>query len=295
MTHAIYHLNEPPPDTAIVNGLRAANCEISQTQSITETLLQIRSAEAANEPVVLVCEMDAGAISLLALLRENINISTMAPVKELQGGNHTSNAVKPLVPTMIYDRGGHDISLVIQAFHYGVRDYVLASAPDAERELAARLLAERCQVLDNIWNLYGTPRSNVTPTLNTLPPVGGIPREVASIQPVAPAPSQVTSNSPAVNHSFEWDASMNVIRCKDENIFVSPTEGRIFDMLARHRGCIVTTEDLIQHALMDPSESMDGSIERIRTHVMKLRRKLDSHAATSNRVVNVRGMGYMFM
>ena len=64
MTRAIYLISEPPPDSAILTGLRAAKCEVSEAQSIAEALLQIRATEAANEPVVLVCELDAGAIPI---------------------------------------------------------------------------------------------------------------------------------------------------------------------------------------------------------------------------------------
>ena len=74
---------------------------------------------------------------LLALLRDNMNMVPALPAKDSPGGRAFDTA-KTLPPTMIYDRVGHDITSVIQAFHYGARDYVLASAPEAERELAAR-------------------------------------------------------------------------------------------------------------------------------------------------------------
>lgn len=295
MTRAIYLISEPPPDSAILTGLRAAKCEVSEAQSIAETMLQIRAAEAASEPVILVCELDAGAIPLLALLRDNMNMVQAAPAKDAQNGGRAYDVVKTLPPTMIYDRVGHDITSVIQAFHYGARDYVLASAPEAERELAARLLAERCQAFDSSWNLYGAPHASVMSAANMPQPAQGAPKEAAASSPIATVLPPVASKSSGVDHVFEWDASKNVIRCKDDSIYVSPTEGRIFDLLTRYRGCIVSTEDLIQHALQDPGDNADASIERIRTHVMKLRRKLDAHPATANRVVNVRGTGYMLV
>jgi DNA-binding response OmpR family regulator len=292
MTRAIYLINEPPLDSAILNGLHAAKCEVLQVQSIAEALQQIRVAEADKAPVILICELDAGAIPLLALLRDNLNMVSLPPARDAQNGNHTYDIARALPPTMIYDRGGHDITSVIQAFHYGARDYVLASAPEPERELAARLLAERCQAFDSAWNLYGAPRSSVAATVELPQPS----REPQPPTPIASVPAQTAFGPAGVEqHVFEWDANKNVIHCQDESIYVSPTEGRIFDLLARYRGCIVSTEDLIQHALQDPGSDADASVERIRTHVMKLRRKLDSHPATANRVVNVRGTGYMLV
>ena len=90
--------------------------------------------------------------------------------------------------------------------------------------------------------------------MNMPQPAPNPAKDVGGSSPVATIAPPVVSKSPSVDHVFEWDASKNVIRCKDDSIYVSPTEGRIFDLLTRYRGCIVSTEDLIQYALQNPGE-----------------------------------------
>ena len=292
MTRAIYLVNELPPDPAVINGLHAAKCEIIQTQSINETLTQIRVAESANMPIVLICELGAGAIPLLALLRDGMNVVTSAAALDGHMTGYVSRAIKILLPTMVYDRGCGDVSAVIQAFHFGASDYVLASAPEADRALAARLLVERCRAFQPSNTLIDIPADDLAVTAKD---PGSGDNDALMRTASANAASRAALNITGMNHAFTWDSSRNVIRCEGGNIFISPTEGRIFDMLTRSSGSIVSTRELLQHALQYPSLSVDSGVERLRTHVMKLRRKLDAHSATANHIINVRGTGYMFL
>jgi DNA-binding response OmpR family regulator len=131
---AIYMSNGLGTDTAIQRGLNEAGCEVVCTHGIAETLSQLRitglkmSVEPTPEPtdsadrVVLIAEVQAGAIPLLTLLRE-------------QG--------TALPPTVVFDRDGSDIRVAIKALQLGVRDYLLASDPEVSREMCACVLAER--------------------------------------------------------------------------------------------------------------------------------------------------------
>jgi DNA-binding response OmpR family regulator len=131
---AIYMSNGLGPDAAIEKGLAQAGCEVIRTHTVAETLeqLKLKTAKAGGSaspddtqpsfPVVLVAEIQAGAIPLLTLMRE-------------QG------AAAP--PTLVFDRDGSDIRVAIKALQLGVQDYLLATDPDVTRELCACVMAER--------------------------------------------------------------------------------------------------------------------------------------------------------
>jgi DNA-binding response OmpR family regulator len=297
MIRVIYLMNDPPPDTAIIKGLRAARCEVIETYTITETLAQIKAADGAHSPIALICELDAGAIPLLVMLHDGKDASVAHVLLA-----RTPVSYLPIL-TMVYDRQGRDAGSVIRAFQLGVCDYVLATAPAADRELAARLLVERCQAFMQPVNSAGDESANPSAfgdgsTLYGSAPVG-LANSAASPYPADARPtSSIPNPQTRVATSdlpFNWDAPRNVIHCGDTTITLSPTEGRIFDLLMRCRGITVSAEDIIRHALQDPGPSADASVERIRSHVMKLRRKLDANSCMANRIINVRGTGYIFM
>ncbi len=118
---AIYMTNGEGPDEAILQGLRGAGCEVTQTHGIAQTLEVIRSLPEGEVPL-LVAEVQSGAMPLLALLRER-------------------SAEMP--PTLLLDRVGNDIYVPIKALEFGVRAYVLSSQPAIEREITAQLAAQR--------------------------------------------------------------------------------------------------------------------------------------------------------
>jgi DNA-binding response OmpR family regulator len=121
---AIYLSNGQGPDPAIVRGLVGAGFEVHDTHSIAETLTNVNS-QSCHEHIhhmLLVAEVQSGAIPLLTLLRNNAN---------------------PLPPTLVLDNDGASIRHAIEALNLGVRDYILASDPPFHRELRARVLAEQ--------------------------------------------------------------------------------------------------------------------------------------------------------
>ena len=117
---AVYMTNGEGPDEAILQGLRGAGCEVTQTHTIAQTVEVIRSLP-DGEALLLVAEVQSGAMPLLALLRER-------------------SAEMP--PTLLLDRVGNDIYAPIKALEFGVKAYVLSSQPSIEREITAQLAAE---------------------------------------------------------------------------------------------------------------------------------------------------------
>ncbi|MCS7062345.1 MAG: hypothetical protein RMN25_14465, partial [Anaerolineae bacterium] len=139
---AIYLTAGPAMDMAVISGLRGAGCSVIHTQSIAQTFGAIAGA---HEPIVLVADVQADALTCLILLRESFG---------------------RLPPTMLIDRDGQNITFPIQAMQLGVADYVLASDPDVQRETSARLLVER----NRVTPAYPVNAPSYEPT--TLPAAG---------------------------------------------------------------------------------------------------------------------------
>ena len=123
--HAIYLTTHTNADYAIEKGITAAGYVLHQVRSIPDAVEAIKSLNAKPENakwLLLVAEVQSGAIPLLMILREQ---SIEIP------------------PTLLLDQVGDDIRVPVQALQFDVEDYVLASDPDIQRESRARVLAER--------------------------------------------------------------------------------------------------------------------------------------------------------
>ena len=121
---AIYLNNGHGPDPAIVRGLTGAGFEVRDTHSIAETLTNLQSQHCREymDRLLLVVEVQSGAIPLLTMLRKGAN---------------------QLPPTLVVDNDGANIRPAIEALNLGARDYVLATDPPFHRESRARVLAEQ--------------------------------------------------------------------------------------------------------------------------------------------------------
>ncbi|MCL4505958.1 MAG: winged helix-turn-helix domain-containing protein [Chloroflexi bacterium] len=247
----IYMMNGRGADPAILKGLLAAGCDVRDTHSVAETLNSLRKAgtRSGAKGVMLVAEVQAGAIPLLTLLRE-------------------TGATLP--PTLLFDQEGNSIQSAIKALTFGVQDYVLASEPAIQRELRARVLAERIQ-------------SNEPVAANKLV----FPRE--------PVADPLATESADARGDFQWDPEAKVIYIQDKYIRLSPVEGRVFDLLLSRRNRTVTMEELLSHGLERGNGSVEEGIKLLRPHMMRLRNKLERHPRLAHRVINVRGNGYMFI
>lgn len=267
MIRAIYFTNEAVPDPAIMKGLQEAGCEIFHTRSITEAMVRLGNTSGAAAEVVLIADLQSGAIPLLAVLGDRRRLGSLWTFGD--------TAATVLPPTLIVDRDGTDVGAAVRALQYGVHDYVLGNSLDVEREMAARLLVERSRCI------------------NTLP------------RPVDHAIYAGLSNgnrlhtelafTTASEMHFNWNPADNVIRCSDGDVFVSRAEGRIFDMLVRCQGQVVGVRELLDQALNSPELDMDLGVGRLRAHMMRLRQKLQPYPSLANRIINVRGSGYMLV
>jgi DNA-binding response OmpR family regulator len=181
-----------------------------------------------------------GAIPLLTLLRE-------------QGYEPP--------PTLIFDEDGNDVHTIVRALQLGAREYVLASDPELQRALSARLLVERVSA-DHIEQQA---------TLDSIPA------------------------KPAQSEGFEWDPIGRVIHIGDEYVRLSSVEGRIFDMLYQNRNHTVQVSELVPYVLLHQDLEISIGARRLRPHIMRLRRKLEQYPILEMRIVNMRGTGYMLI
>jgi DNA-binding response OmpR family regulator len=247
----IYMMNGRGADPAILKGLTEAGCEVRDTHSVSETLnsLRVAGSHAGTRTLLLVAEVQAGAIPLLTLLKETGT---------------------PLPPTLLFDQDGNSIQSAIKALTLGVQDYVLASEPAIQRELRARVMAERVQTKE------------ASPT--TMP--------VTVLDRIALPMSTSTAET---SMDFQWDPDANVIYVQDKYIRLSPVEGRVFDLLLTRRNHTVTMNELINHGLHHNEDNVEEGIKLLRPHMMRLRNKLERYPGLAHRIVNVRGNGYMFI
>lgn len=122
---AVYFVNHDQLDPAVRKGLAGAGCEIAVVRTIAEAIGALSLAKQDDGPghvVILVAEVQAGAIPLLTLLDE----------RDVD-----------LPPAVLLDRDGGDIRAVIDALKHHVADYLLVSDHEFQREIRVRILAER--------------------------------------------------------------------------------------------------------------------------------------------------------
>jgi DNA-binding response OmpR family regulator len=256
----IYMMNGRGADPAILKGLIDAGCRVRDTHGVAETLNSLRKAQAraGAQNVLLVAEVQAGAIPLLTVL-------------------HETGATLP--PTLLFDQEGNSIHAAIKAIKLGVQEYVLATEPASQRELRARLLAERSMVKGGKKPLKASHSATTVPS----------PLPIAPLVPTA----QKVEASPV--DDFTWDPEAMFIYVKGRYIRLSPVEGRMFDLLLTHRNQTVTMHELILHGLMRENGDSALDVKLLRPHMMRLRMKLELYSELARRIINVRGDGYMFI
>jgi DNA-binding response OmpR family regulator len=251
----IYLASDKGPDAAIVRGLQQADCELIETRTVGETLDKVRTYSGREEPavVILVAEVQGGAIPLLILLHDLLS---------------------SLPPTLIFDRKGDDINAVVKALQLGVREYLLAADPEINRELSARLLAERASA-----------ESQQSPNIEQ-PAQVEAPRNGTDVMSGLPA---------GLDAQFQWDPIGHVLHLGESYVRLSPIEGRIFDLLLTNHNRTVPMEELVHHVLTNPNVDVEAGVKQLRPHIVRLRRKLERYPILSNRILNMRGAGYMFI
>ena len=264
--NAVYLSTRLSPDAAIERALNAAGFEIQHIKTITTTLEIIKSLQAnPSNAVLLVAEVQSGAIPLLMLLEEQ---------------------TLDVPPSLLLDLTGDDIRLPVQALQYDVEEYLLASDPDIHREARARVLAERV-------------------IMNHRPVAAAVYPSIGALNGYAPVPVYVNGNGHAAHTThiepleapsdLQWDSVAHVIRTGSAQLRLSPIQARIFDRLWTHRNSTVTMKELVAAVLLRSDMDVEEGVRLLRPHLVRLRSKLESCPDLAHRIINVRGNGYMMI
>jgi DNA-binding response OmpR family regulator len=269
MSLAVYFTGETTADQSIETGLGEAGCQIKVTKSITDTLVALREQQITLEAV-----MRARA-SHIADPSKFLASNTTVLVGNVQAGALTMLEVltveglsMPL--TLLVDVSGDDVQNPLRAMKLGVREYLIPTDTPAERTLRARKLVEdaRREISSRAYRLASSSRG----TARRTPPVD-IPLDL------------------------RWDHDSQTIFIGDrDRVKLSPVEARTFDLLFTRRGNAVSMNELIACTLTtEEARKDDQQIQLLRTHLARLRRRLESNPNFSYRIENVRGSGYVML
>lgn len=268
MSSAIYFLGDSRPDPAIERGLSEADCRVRVTTTITDTLLALREQHNTLQAVIrargaMIGDMkrflSANAMVLIASVQASA--LTMLSVLKVENVN--------LPPTLLVDSLGNDIRAPLQAIQLGVRDYILPSDSVEDRIARVKKLMEEAQ------------------------------RETARVvqKRETPAPA-LRFTTPLLPPELRWDSDTQTIFIGDRDVVkLSPVEARTFDLLYARRGQAVSMTELIQITQKGEQEmeTLDRQIQLLRTHLARLRRRLESNPNFGYRIENVRGSGYVML
>ena len=259
MSNLAYYLNATAGDIdpAINKALKESHYSIHEMHSIPDFLDSCKTRARTDDGVsgdctLLVAEVQAGAISLLTLMHEK--------------------GYDPL-PTLLFDRDENNITSAILALQLGASDYVLASEEFSQRELRARILAERIKLARH-------QHPDDKAVSNSLPPL---------------APQEVQQQPLRDFVDFEWLPEVNVIRCHGAHVQLSPVQGRIFALLVASLRQTVTIKALIACALTNPTLNTDEGARLLHPHIKHLRERLCELPRFGHHIVTVRNQGYLLV
>lgn len=256
MRQAIYLAGNCDVDAAVAKGLLQADCRVYQAGSMSETLtlleFQARERRVTDALAVLVAEIDAGGLLLLETM--------------WQRGLR-------LPYTLLIDRSGRELDRARRALRVGVREYLLPSDLDAQRERRAQRFVEDAAHRRQM--------------------------EAAAQQPVLRSRRSLAQRAPALTvfYDLRWDvASHTIFLGEREAMQLSPAEARTFDVLYSHLGRAVPIERLLDAAsVVNQPRDLRREIQLLRTHLARLRRRLASNPNFGYRIENLRGSGYMML
>jgi len=265
-------------DFAVEKGLADAGCQIRITKSITDTLVALREQQSTLEAVLRARAQHIASPS--RFMASNITIL----VASVQAGALTMLEVLgvediALPLTLLVDMTGDDVQMPLKAMKMGVRDYLLPTDSDAERAWRSRKLIEdaRKDAAAHAQRMISSSRN------------AGRRLAIHTHQPP----------------SMRWDIATQTIFIGDrDRMRLSPVEARTFDLLFTHRGSAVPLAELIACTLTaeeahdvayDAARDEEQQIQLLRTHLARLRRRLESNPNFAYRIENVRGSGYVML
>ena len=90
---------------------------------------------------------------------------------------------------------------------------------------------------------------------------------------------------------LELDFERSSIKKNGEEIHLTPTEYKIFELLVKAPNRVFTRDQIITYALCDEFDGFDRSID---TYIKSIRQKIEPDNRTPRYIVTVYGVGYQF-
>lgn len=107
-----------------------------------------------------------------------------------------------------------------------------------------------------------------------------------------PPPSQ--SEDVIVAGDIKLDRTRHMVTHGDEPVELTPTEFRLLECLISRAGEVCSPQELVKCAQGYETDAW-GARSIIRVHIRRLRRKLESTPEDPQHILNVRGVGYVFI
>jgi DNA-binding response OmpR family regulator len=177
-----------------------------------------------------------------------------------------------LMPIIMLTARTEEIDRVL-GLEVGADDYI--SKPFSVRELLARVRAMLRRVELDTRTFLPAPATNQQNV--TLTPTEG---QHADAQPSAPSP---ITRGPLMIYELERRVTLH-----GEGLDLTPKEYELLLLLASHPGRAFSRDYLLQHLWGYDYDGFDRTVD---THIMRLRKKLDSQG---EKIVTVWGVGYRF-
>jgi DNA-binding response OmpR family regulator len=91
--------------------------------------------------------------------------------------------------------------------------------------------------------------------------------------------------------SFKFDKSMRKVFLREKTIKLTPTESMLLLHLSRNPGRVFTPDELVQ---LVQNRSIPHATETIRSHIHRLREKIEKDAKNPKIILTITGVGYVF-
>ena len=184
-------------------------------------------------------------------------------------------------------RSGEHELIVLDVMLPGMDGFEILRRLRAESRTPVLMLTARGDDLDRILGLEIGADDYLPKPFN--------PRELAAriraILRRANASASAPNSAPLVVADLELNPNSRVARIRGEVLNLTTIEFDLLDKFMKSVGRVIGREELVKEVLGREFSPFDRSID---THVCNLRRKIGPYSNGTERIKNVRGVGYLF-
>lgn len=223
-------------------------------------------------------EAETGEEALGLIARQPFDLVLLDLKMPGMDGIDVLKAARPMAPDTVFIilTAYATLDSAIAAIRYGAFDYLLKPSPMGEIIRAVEAgLAERRRRLEE------DPEVLLERALASL-------RQLAQ-RPAVPPAGERFLQAPGIT----VDASRRLVVVEGHPVDLTPTEFEILIYLMRHRDRVVSARELAAHLRGCELEEQEART-LLRSHISRLRRKLERAAGHARWIQTMRGSGYLF-